>query len=94
MKKTTASFCFVVFIAAIINFVAYAVIAGVLGGDAFNGEIKNGSYYLASHGKDVEVSRLVWLYSYWHTIIVFITHPAGMIGLFFYIRSKSRESIQ
>lgn len=43
------------------------------GGDAVNGHIENGQYFLRDHGKVVEVSRAVYTYSYVHAVTVMIT---------------------
>jgi hypothetical protein len=65
----------------IINFVAFFVIALSIGGDAMNGKIANGHFFLASHGKLTEVSEGVYMYSLWHARSVFITQPLAMISI-------------
>jgi hypothetical protein len=62
----------IVALAALANFVVYVAIASSLGGDAINGYIQNGHYYLAMKGRAVEVSRAVFMYSRWHTVVLLI----------------------
>jgi hypothetical protein len=52
----------------IINFLAFTAIAMYLGGDAFNGYVKEGHYFLKAHGHVTEVSREIYEYSRWHVI--------------------------
>jgi hypothetical protein len=51
----------------LLNFAAYVITAIILGGDAWNGRIRDGHYYLAWHGRLMEVSRAVFEFSWWHT---------------------------
>jgi hypothetical protein len=69
-----------VFVAAMINFAAFFIVAGRIGGDAINGTVENGHYYLASHGRMTEVSAGRFTYSLWHARSLFVTHPLGMIA--------------
>ena len=57
----------------LINFAIYIGVGTVIGGDAFNGKVENGHYYVMWHGKYTEVSSAVWHYSRIHTISIFIT---------------------
>jgi hypothetical protein len=57
------------FVAALINFLLFIIIDLVLGGDAANGHIENGHYFLASHGKLTEVSAFVFTYSLIHAYL-------------------------
>lgn len=50
------------------NFFAFVAGSMYLGGDALNGFIRAGHYFLCAHGSCVEVSKAVWRYSYWHAI--------------------------
>lgn len=67
---------------AFVNFLAFFLIALYLGGDAWNGKVDGGRYFLMSHGKYTEVSQAVWTYSWWHVISVCITHPLAFVGAF------------
>ena len=64
---------------AIVNFVIFAVVALVIGGDAWNGHVDDGHYYVSSHGTITEVSRAVWYYSYGHVISVWVTHGSVFV---------------
>ncbi len=59
----------------IANFAAFVLIGGYLGGDALNGYVKDGHYFVAEHehGHAIEVSRAVYLYSEWHAISVVLS---------------------
>ena len=69
-----------VFVLALLNFFAFIVAALYLGGDAVNGKIENGHFYLASHGHYTEVSARAFAYSKRHTYSVFLTHSLAFIG--------------
>lgn len=85
----------VIFIGAL-NFVAYTIMYAVLGGDAHNGErvlrdqpdgttkavyLVRGHFIRSIEGRTREVSRGVWIYSYVHSISVFITSAAMIISM-------------
>lgn len=53
---------------ALINFLAFIIGLLYLGGDALNGYVRAGHYFLCAHGQCVETSRAIWRYSYWHTL--------------------------
>jgi hypothetical protein len=78
MTKRAAWFVYPVMVIAMVNFVAFVTIAIWIGGDAINGRISNGHYYVMEHGRYTEVTKAVWDYSRCHAISVWITH-----GLFF-----------
>lgn len=64
---------------AFINFAAFWIISLSLGGDALNGKIQNGRYYVGNHGRYTEVSKEIWTYSKIHTTSIWVTHPIGII---------------
>jgi hypothetical protein len=64
---------------AIVNFAACFIINISIGGDAINGHVTDGHYFLGSHGRYIEVSRAVWTYSYYHTVSMWITHLSVFI---------------
>ncbi len=75
-----AKFIFIPAVAiAIVNFAAFIIINICIGGDAINGHVTDGHYYLGSHGRYTEVSRAVWTYSYYHTVSMWITHLSVFI---------------
>lgn len=56
---------------AVINVLTF--IGGILylGGDALNGYVHSGHYFICAHSQCVETSRTIWRYSYWHTLAAF-----------------------
>lgn len=62
-----------------INFFAFIIGAAILDGDAVNGRVENGRYYVANHGKHTEVSKLAFTYSRWHVYSVWVTFPIAML---------------
>jgi len=68
------------FFLALANFFAFVLISLYLGGDAVNGKIDSGRFYLGSHGRYTEVSARVFTYSKWHTYSVLVTHSAAFLS--------------
>ena len=64
---------------ALLDFVSYLIAASYLGGDAVNGKIEDGRYYLWGpyHGTKAyhEVSQAVFSFSRLHTYSLFILWP-------------------
>ena len=60
------------------NFALFAAIAVPLGGNALNGTVRNGHYFLMQGGVYTEVSRPVFIYSTIHTLSLLITAPLGI----------------
>ena len=60
---------------AAINFFAFVAITFYLGGDALNGYVRDGHYFLGLHSKGpfTEVSRTVFSYSRWHALTVIVS---------------------
>jgi hypothetical protein len=67
------------FALAVANFIIFVILATYLGGDAFNGHVKDGQYFLGMHGRYTQVSRDIFLYSRWHVISLFFTQPVGLL---------------
>src|ERR1700744_5102614 len=74
---------------AILNFAAFFIMAVYLGGDAINGMIKDGHYYLGEHGRYTEVTEAVFNYSRHQAYSVFVTHPVGMAAAWYFGRLTS-----
>jgi hypothetical protein len=51
---------------ATLNFIAFSIGSFHLGGDALNGYVHAGHYFVCEHGHCTEVSSNAWHYSYWH----------------------------
>lgn len=78
--KLLKTLCVLAIALGVLNFMAFAIIALCLGGDAVNGRSENGRYFLSSHGKNTEVSEAVFNYSRMHVYSVFITHPLAIVS--------------
>jgi hypothetical protein len=61
-----------------INFLTFIFASVYLGGDALNGYMRAGHYFLCAHGHCTEVSSSIWRYSYWHAV----TALGGILLLF------------
>ena len=68
------------------NFVWFLAESTQLGGDALNGYSRDGHYFVSSHGMYTEVGRDAWAWSRAHAISVFVTHPAAILGVAFFVR--------
>jgi hypothetical protein len=62
---------------ALANFIAFILIATLIGGDALNGHTEYGRF-LRQHGTLTEVSWAVFIYSKLHALSLFVTHPLAM----------------
>jgi hypothetical protein len=56
---------------AMVNFFAFVLASLYLGGDALNGYVRSGRYFVCAHGACSEVSSTIWHYSYWHAYTSF-----------------------
>jgi hypothetical protein len=80
--------CNLVVAVGMLNFVIFAAGALYLGGDAVNGKVEGGRYYLfgvrTESGRKVymEVSKSVFAYSRWHVYSIFVTWPLVMAAAF------------
>jgi hypothetical protein len=63
---------------ALPNFCAFLVGSLYFGGDALNGYVQAGHYFVCAHGSCAEVAEAVWKYSWWHAV----TAMAGMMLVF------------
>ena len=88
--NTKLLLCKVVVYIGIINFAVFFITALSLGGDAVNGTIYHGRYYLMAHGKYTEVNKAVFDYSKWHVHSLFVTHPLAMFASYWYLRIKKQ----
>ena len=79
-QKTPYRICVAIFVAVWLNGIIFWFTAVALGGDAVNGKMENGHYYLANHGRLTEVSRGVFTYSRIHSYSVFISIPIGIVA--------------
>lgn len=89
-QPTLDELCSAIIAVGVLNFVAFIVIALLIGGDAVNGHANDGHFYLSNHGKPTEVSEAVFRYSYAHAMSLWITHPAAMIAAVVQRRSRAK----
>jgi len=81
----------------ILNFLIFVAIATYLGGDAVNGKVEEGHYYLYGLRIDLwrkvytEVSERVFSYSKWHVYSIFVTWPLVMAAAFALNRIRKRS---
>jgi hypothetical protein len=61
------------------NFITFWIGVVYLGGDAVNGKIDQGHYFLASHGHFTEVSKAIYTYSKIHCLTAVAGIPLLMI---------------
>ena len=64
------------------NMAAFIIGVIYLNGDAINGYIKNGHYYLCSHGACHETTKIIWQYSCCHAFSI-------LVGLLFIAIERS-----
>lgn len=67
------------FLSGVFNFLIWFIINIEIGGDATNGKITDGHFYLGSHGRYTEVAEWVFNYSYAHTRFSWIALPVGFV---------------
>lgn len=83
-RRTRIRLCLAVIFVGLFNFTAYTLAYAYIKGDAANGRIADGRYYIRGHfihsteGQEREVSRWLWIYSYAHSISIWPT-IAGML---------------
>jgi hypothetical protein len=92
-NKMKRRICLWIFGIGIVNFVLFWLVAVYLGGDAVNGKVVAGHYYLMSHGRYTEVSEAIFAYSRWHVYSTWITHPLALVAGYWYYRLKDEKDI-
>jgi len=92
-RLTRNRICIWLIFIGLLNFVAYTIVYAELGGDARNGYIGQNDqtgereYYIAGHfihgteGKFERVAPWVWIYSYAHSVTLWPTQAAILLGL-------------
>lgn len=87
MEKKLA-LCKLAFAVLIVNFVLFSVGSTIVGG-VFSFETSgNGHYFVTQHGRDTEVSKLVFIYCVVHACSVVATHIIGIYAGIFYNKHK------
>lgn len=63
------------------NFFSFIAETQRLGGDALNGYVRDGHYYVSNHGRVREVTPEQWEHCRTHSLSVFASHPLAMLGM-------------
>jgi hypothetical protein len=84
--------CYSVFLAAMLNFVVFFIVAARIGGDAVNGRVRDGRFYVMNHGRYTEVSERVFTYSRWHVYSIWMTHPLALAAGYWAKRLQQADS--
>jgi hypothetical protein len=85
IRATLPYLCVALFLIGIANFFWFFVESLSLGGDALNGYVRGGHYYVASHGSYTEVSAAAWNWSRVHALSLFVTHPLAIGSGFVFV---------
>jgi hypothetical protein len=95
-RRRRNQLCLIIIVLGLLNYLAYTLSYAALGGDAQNGYrtlVEDGSggrtwaYYVRGHfihsltGREREVSRGAWIYSYLHSISVPLTSGAMILSM-------------
>lgn len=79
--------CVWLIILGLSNFLVYAIIYAIIGGDAPNGSVRDGEFFVRGHfvrefgGFEREVPRWVWIYSYLHSISIWPSIAAVLLAM-------------
>ena len=76
LKKALRVFIFI----GVANFLTFAIISCLIGGDAQHGRVRDGHYFLEQKGRFTEVSHSAFTYSRRHGDSVFLTLPLVMLA--------------
>ena len=79
MSRLYRIFSLIVYL-GVLNFMTFAVIGLLLGGDGLNGKVEAGRYYLGNHGVYTEMPVIIYWYSRVHGISVFVSWPLVMLA--------------
>lgn len=88
-RRRRTKICVWLIVVGLGNFLAYGIGYARLGGDAPNGGIRdNGQYFVRGHfihylsGRERDVSRGEWIYSYIHSISIWPSIAVVLLALF------------
>jgi hypothetical protein len=62
-----------------VDFAAFVLVSIFIGGDAINGHILDGYYFVCMHDRCHEVAKAVFEYSRWHAISLFVSFPLAFL---------------
>lgn len=93
--------CVWLIILGLSNFIVYATIYAIVGGDAQNGGIrKDGTYYVRGHhvhrllGYERDVPKWVWIYSYVHSISIWPSIATVLLAMLMLARPHIMATYQ
>jgi hypothetical protein len=97
MRRMLVKLCGFAMIVGFLNFLLFLAGALYLGGDAVNGKIENGKYYLWGYSYHegtkgyTEVSQAIFDYSRWHVYSVMTTSPLMILAGLVYKRTPAED---
>ena len=71
----------------LVNFAAFINCSMQLGGDALNGHVQAGHYFVCAHGSCHEVTKQIWDHSYRQALSVIGGHSLILLELAFFVIS-------
>lgn len=95
-RRRRNKLCIAIMAVGALNFVVYTLMYAVLGGDAYNGHreiverpdgtrqavyVVRGHFIRSLEGQEREVNRVLWIYSYVHSISMWITSGAMVVSM-------------
>lgn len=86
-RRTRNRLCIWIIGLGLLNLLAYTVTYAYIQGDARNGEVRDGRYYVRGHfihgleGQQREVDKATWMYSYIHSISIWPSEGLVLIAL-------------
>ncbi len=86
--------CEAIFKIASINFWAIIISYLLLGGNALEGKVENGQYFIGSRGHFRSVPSMIFYYSLIHTISVMVTHPLAILASWVHIMTGGKRNIK
>lgn len=87
----TEIFATMIVLFGVINFMAFMAFCMNIGGSSGNGGIRDGRYFVNEHGKETEVSALIFELNQTHGRLLWITHPMAMIGMLILVTGSSGD---
>lgn len=81
MRCWLAWIALLVVVGGVLNFAWWMTESASLGGDAVNGYVREGRYYVTSHGTATEVSRAAGEWSRTHGSLSIVAHLLAMAGM-------------
>jgi hypothetical protein len=83
--KKTPIWLRAILIIAFINFISFWIISVANGGDALNGKMEDGKFFVANHGRYTEVSRVFFELNRIQSISVWVTHSCALLGVVWFV---------